>query len=81
MVLQIGCFQCSGFIIIGIFHFFKDFLIFAQLAVRVLALRCLWVWLIVWTTNRQPLHDSAEKFLKIPGNAHHFNKLIRRGSR
>lgn len=31
--------------------------------------------------NRQPLHDSAEKFLKIPGNAHHFNKLIWRGSR
>lgn len=31
--------------------------------------------------NRQPLHDSAEKFLKIFGNDHHFNKLIRRGSR
>ena len=31
--------------------------------------------------NKQPLHDSAEKFLKIPGNAHHFNKLIRREPR
>ena len=26
----------------------------------------------------QPLHDSPENFLKIFGNAHHFNKLIRR---
>lgn len=28
--------------------------------------------------NRQPLHDSPEKFLKLFGNAHHYNKLIRR---
>ena len=31
--------------------------------------------------NRQPLHDSPEKFLKLPGNySHHFNKLIWRES-
>ena len=65
-------FQSSGFSILEVCHFFKDFFDFrpSLIAVHVLALQRIWVCLIIFTTSPpvrirgRYLHDTTMELIK-----------------